>query len=411
MPLSRIQTDVLQNAITSANILDGTIATVDVANGAITQPKLAAGALEGYMATNGSNFTLRNKLVNGAMTIDQRNAGSSINVSTNTPIFVADRFLLEQGAISSSSDVIQRVTDAPAGFANSLKYTASSSVTSYSSNAGWKAFSQRIEGQNLQDLKYGTASAEQTTLSFWVKTSVTGPFGILLSHYDGSNERFIVQNYTVNAVNTWEYKTITFAGDTAFGITNDNGATGWIRVYWVIGGDPAKGWATADTSNAWFTAAGTKRALATATNATIANATFQITGAQFERGSTASAFEYRPIGTELALCQRYCIVYGNPSSSYERFGVGNATSSTVADISVFLPVQMRTTPTAVTSTVGNFAIYNNSALRAASAISVDFSSSKMVTLTVTTSSLTAASGLSLVANGNSTSFIQFLAEL
>ena len=147
----------------------------------------------------------------------------------------------------------------------------------------------------------------------------------------------------MNAANTWEYKTVTFAGDTAFGITNDNGATGWIRVYWVIGGDPAKGWATADTSNAWFTASGTKRALSTATNATVANATFQITGAQFERGSTASAFEYRPIGTELALCQRYFYKMSSPATCAQ--GFGHNQSTTQMRILFPTPVEMRTTPT------------------------------------------------------------------
>jgi len=399
MPLSRIQTDALQSAITSGNILDGTIATVDVANGAITQPKLAAGALEGYMATNGTNFTFRNRIINGDMRIDQRNAG---NIAASTGVstaFGADRFPVFNQCDGGVS--CQQIADAPVGFNNSLRVTITTADTNLEA-IQYVEVRQTIEGFNVADLGWGTAAAQPVTLSFWVKSSLTGTFGGVFMN--SAVNRSYTFSYNINSANTWEYKTISAPGDT-LGTWEKTNGNGMFVILNLGAGTSFQG-----TANTW---SGNRRhTVPNAVNlAATSGATWQVTGLQLEKGSTASAFEYRPIGTELALCQRYCTVYGNPSSSYERFGVGNATSTTVADINVFLPVQMRTTPTAVTSTVGNFAVYNNSALRTVSAISVDFSSSKIVTLTVTTSSLTAASALSLVANQNTTSFIQFLAEI
>lgn len=333
MPLSRIQTDALQSAITSGNILDGTIQTVDVSSSA-------------YGVVNNS---LRNKLINGTMSIDQRNAGASVSISTNPTTYLVDRFLIEHGAITSSGDAVQRVADAPTGFTHSFKYT--SGTTSFSGTTGWKGINQRIEGQNLVDLKYGTASAETCILSFWVKSSVTGTYAIMLSHYNGVQERFFTQNYTINAANTWEYKTVTIAGDTTHTITADNGATGWMRVYWVLGGDSSKAWATASSTGTWYNASGTQRASSAVTNGLVNTngATFQITGTQLEKGVTATPFEYRPFGTELALCQRY---YYN---TYQN-GISSGVESAPVVGSVYYyqsgavagswthPVRMRTTP-------------------------------------------------------------------
>lgn len=249
-----------------------------------------------------SGYThFRNRVINGDMRIDQRNAGDSVTMSTQSEPFIVDRFMVEQGGVNSNAGTAQRVVDAPDGFTYSLKYTGGSS--SYNST-GFTAICQRIEGYNVSDLKWGGQNAVPVTLSFWVKSSVTGTYTVNMTHYDGAQERWNNITYTINSANTWEYKTLTFVGDTSYGIANDNGTNGWLRLYWHLGG--GSGSATTTTFNSWFNGSGSKRAASGTTNiAGTTNATFQITGVQLEAGSYATSYERRPFGTELHLCQRY----------------------------------------------------------------------------------------------------------
>jgi hypothetical protein len=247
----------------------------------------------------GGNYGMRNKFINAGMVIDQRNNGSSVTMNTSSTVFAVDRTMVEQGSVVSNTGTVQRVTDAPVGFANSFKYTAGSS--SYSAT-GYCAINQRIEGFNVQDFEWGNASAKPVTLSFWVKSSLTGTFTINMTHYDDTVERWNNITYTIDSANTWEFKTITFVGDTSYGPANTS--TGFLRVYWHLGGD--SGSATTTVFNTWFAGSSSKRAATTQTNLLgTSGATFQITGIQLEAGSVATPFERRPIGTELALCQRY----------------------------------------------------------------------------------------------------------
>ena len=288
---------------------------------------------------------MRNRIINGDMKIDQRYAGSAVTVSSSAAEwYVVDRTLIEIGGISGTFGVVQRVTDAPTGFSNSLKYTANSSIT-YNGSIGWMGLNQRIEGQNLQDLAWGTASATKVTLSFWVKASITGTYTACLMTYNGSQSRMSNIKYTVNASNTWEYKSITFDGDTNAigGIANDNGATGWIRVYWVLGGQ--SGSFTATSFNTWFNADGTKRAGSDQVNMLGTNgSTFQITGVQLEKGSVATPFEFRQYGTELTLCMRY---YVDLSYATQGSTIGmtcNVTNGLNYHFSFQFPTLMRATP-------------------------------------------------------------------
>ena len=243
----------------------------------------------------------RNRIINGDMRIDQRNAGASVNVTTSSNTFPVDRFSFEQ-SVSSNAGSIQRVADAPVGFISSVKYTAGS--TTFGGTTNWGAFHQRIEGFNVSDLKWGTSSASPVTLSFWVKASVAGLYTVNMTHYDGVQERWNNVTYTVNSTNTWEYKTMTFVGDTSYGIVNDNGTNGWMRVYWHLG--DGGGASTTTSLNTWFNGAAANRGASGTTNIMgTANRTWQITGVQLEVGKIATPFEYRSYQQELALCQRY----------------------------------------------------------------------------------------------------------
>jgi len=263
-----------------------------------------AGITTAYIgsANDGPLSGARNRIINGDMRIDQRNSGASVNVTTSSNTYPVDRFSFEQGGLSSNAGSIQRVSDAPVGFTSSVKYTAGSSTFSISD--GWGAFHQRIEGFNVSDLKWGTSSASPVTLSFWVKASAVGLYTVNMTHYDGVQERWNNVTYTINSTDTWEYKTMTFIGDTSRGIVDDNGTNGWMRVYWHLG--DGGGASTTTSFNTWFNGAAANRGASGTTNIIgTAGRTWQITGVQLETGTVATPFERRSYGQELRLCQRY----------------------------------------------------------------------------------------------------------
>jgi len=246
------------------------------------------------MLNSQSQQTWRNRIINGAMVIDQRNAGASVTASG---AFVLDRFLNYR---SGGAYTVQRSTTAPTGFINSMLMTntTAASPTTYS------FFAQPIEGLNVFDLAFGAASAATITISFWVRSSVTGIYSISVTNSNG--DRAYPAQYTINAANTFEYKTITVPGDTS-GTWLTNTSTG-INLRFDLGSPSARtaaagAWASGNYDGANGSTGGT-------TWANTTNATFYITGVQLEKGSTATSFDYRPYGTELALCQRYYEILG-----------------------------------------------------------------------------------------------------
>ena len=241
----------------------------------------AAGGINGF----------KNRIINGAMVIDQRNAGASVTNTTGA-LFVTDRFSIV-GA-QSSKFTAQQSTTAPAGFINSLIFTSSSAYTVGSSEDF--TLRQSIEGLNCADLGWGAANAQSVTLSFWVRSSLTGTFGGSVSN--SASDRFYPFSFTISSANTFEYKTITIAGDTTGTWLKDNGIG--IRIIWSLGaGATVSGPAGAWTSSYYRSVTGATSVVGTN------GATFYITGVQLEKGSTATSFDYRPYGTEYALCQRY----------------------------------------------------------------------------------------------------------
>ena len=251
----------------------------------------------------------KNRIINGAMVIDQRNAGTSVSLSTTTQ-YPVDRF----GGIEDTDGAMtaQQDSSAPAGFVNSLKFTTTTADATLAATQ-YARCQQRIEGYNIADLGWGTANAKTITISFWVRSSLTGTFGGALTN--NGFDRSYPFTYTISVADTWEYKTVTIAGDTSGTWLTTNGLG--IQVIWGLG----VGSTYSGTAGAWAGAGYLSATGATSVIGTL-NATWYITGVQLEVGSTATSFDYRPYTTELQLAQRY---YQNS------YNVGNAPSSSTAN--------------------------------------------------------------------------------
>jgi hypothetical protein len=240
-------------------------------------------------------YGFKNRIINGAMVIDQRNAGASVATTvTGTPTYTLDRFAYQSS--QASKYTVQQNAAAvtpPTGFLNYLGVT---STSAYSVLTGdYFLLRQPIEGFNTADLGFGTASASTVTLSFWVRSSLTGTFGGSL----GNGSRSYPFSYTISVANTWEQKSITIAGDTSGTWVGATNATGMILAFSL-----GMGSTYSTTAGAWAT--GNYLSATSATSVVGTNgATFYITGVQLEKGSTATSFDYRPYGTELQLAQRY----------------------------------------------------------------------------------------------------------
>jgi hypothetical protein len=289
--------------------------------------------------TAASGFGFKNRLINSAMMIDQRNAGASVTPASFS--YTLDRWRAVQTTASKFS-VQQNAGSVtpPVGFAN---YLGTTSLSAYSLvNGDVFVIYQHIEGFNTADLGFGTANASSVTLSFWVRSSLTGTFGGVLKNGIGNRSYPFV--YTINSANTWEQKSVTISGDTTgtwVGATNGTG----MSVAFSIGTSSAgSGTAGAWVSSDLWSATGATSVVGTN------GATFYITGVQLEKGSTATSFDYRPYGTELALCQRYYYRIGGGTGSSttatrSSIGYGFSSTTTSTSIGVSLPVTMRAVPT------------------------------------------------------------------
>ena len=279
-------------------------------------------------------FGFRNRIINGDMRIDQRNAGASVTPADGA--YTLDRW--NAGLTQASKFSVQRSTVAPVGFTNSLLVT---SLSSYSVGAGdLFRVSQYIEGFNAADFAWGTASAATVTLSFLVRSSLTGTFSGSLMN--SAANRAYPFTYTISAANTFETKTITIPGDTSGTWLTDSGIG--IRVGFSLGA----GSTFSGTSGAW--ASSTLTAATGAVSVVGTNgATFYVTGVDLQKGSTATSFDYRPYGTELALCQRYYEI----SSGRSIYGYQASASDTFRNITLCFAVEKRAAPT-ITVSGGSF---------------------------------------------------------
>jgi hypothetical protein len=275
-----------------------------------------------------SPYGLKNRIINGDMRIDQRNAGAS--VTANDDVFLLDRW---QTVASVSSKMTGQqnagsVTP-PAGFTNYLGITSSSAYTAGAS----EIFSvrQKIEGYNVSDLDFGKSTAKTITISFWVRSSLTGTFGGAVMNSAGN--RCYPFTYTISSANTWEQKTITITGDTSGTWLTTNGV-GLSLVFNLGTGSTYSGTAGAWTSSLYYSATGSTSVIGTN------GATWYITGVQLEVGSTATPFERRLYNQELANCYRY---YQQTTAGLRCFVIQSGNG--VRQLSLLFPTPMRASPT------------------------------------------------------------------
>ena len=310
----------------------------DISNSAITIQNIDSSATQ--------LFGMRNRLINGGMVIDQRNSGASVTPSTSG-VYVLDRFYLfnTQASKFSIQQNAGSVTP-PAGFTN---YSGITSTSAFTPAAGdYFGYAQFIEGFNIADLAWGTANAATVTLSFWVRSSLTGTFGGFLKN--SASTRFYTYSYTISAANTWEYKTITILGDTSGTWLTTNGIG--IGVTWGLGAGSTYTGGSASWGGTFYNQpTGSQNIVSTN------GATFYITGVQLEKGSVATPFDYRPYGTELALCQRYYQQLAS-GGDFTSFSSGQCNNSTEAFFYNQLFVPMRSSPSITPSSVSSFKIYS-----------------------------------------------------
>jgi hypothetical protein len=248
----------------------------------------------GMLDTTAQYYSFKNRIINGACVIDQRNAGASVTVNTASNQYSLDRWKVE-GQATDGVYTAQQDTSVPTGFDKSLKITVTTADASIGSTQRYQVI-QNLEGYNVADLGFGAAGAKTTTVSFWVRSSLTGTFGG--SYRNSAANRSYPFSYTISVADTWEYKTVTIAGDTSGTWLKDNNA-GITLTFSMGSGTNFQGTAGAWNSNNNNTVTGETQLIGTL------NATWYVTGVQLEKGSTATSFDYRPYGTELALCQRY----------------------------------------------------------------------------------------------------------
>ncbi len=361
-----------------------------------------------YSTLNSDNqsklgISFKNRIINGAMVIDQRNNGTSLTVNTGTTGYSLDRYGYNNQ--SGANSTIQRSATAPAGFQNSLLITMTSANSP--SAAQYARVFQGIEGYNMADLAWGTADAKTITLSFWVRSSVTGTHSMVINN--GAGNYAYPFTYSINTANTWEQKSVTVPGATGGSWGTNTDAFCYLTIPY------GSGSSTTATANVWASAGNFVNAATGAVNLCATNgATFYLTGLQIEVGTQATTFDYRSIGTEFALCQRYFQAPVNRQSS-QSLGLGQATSTTAAQIYARLPVEMRAAPSVSWSggTSGEFIALNTTGGFAGNVSNIvsGVSTTSIMRFDITASGMTSGTCTNVQSGGPGTSWVFISAEL
>jgi len=305
--------------------------------------KAAELAKMGEVLTNSQIGGRRNIVYNGAMQVAQR--ATQVTGITASGYQTVDRFALQIAGRDQAVFTLDQASDAPSGFTKSLKITTTTAESAIDADdLFW--VEQRFEGQDVISLKNGLSDAEKVTLSFYVKSSITGTFGLNL-YKPENTARVINSTYTISSADTWEFKTVTFDGDTSGGGTNNDNSQGFRVGFMLASGSTydstnSTSWANYSTGN--WAGGHAQDGVVTTTNAT-----WQLTGVQLEVGEQATPFEHRSFGEELRLCQRYAIVYsknGQPNMGQKAIGTGASTNSSGGYHAFIFPqVTMRAIPT------------------------------------------------------------------
>jgi hypothetical protein len=319
----------------------------------------------------------RNMIINGAMKVAQR--GTSVTGVAASGYRTCDRWFV---GISSGTHTVTQDSSGPDGFANSLKLECTATGSDNNIN-----IQQRFEGQDLQRLAYGTSSAKQITLSFWVRSNSVGRYSAEL--YNNDSLRQISKTYTINTSGTWEYKTLTFPADTSNGFGDDAGLSLYL-IMW-ISTSSAFTYGTQNT-DAWASSSDPNRVNSDLPDF-LGNTGnyFQITGVQLELGKVATPFEHRSYGEELALCQRYYYKMGQKSG--ERIQILGGSNASSGYFNWTHPVEMRASPTF--SNGGGGTVNNYSVAGVPTSIALSLSSRLMASI-VTSGGVTYTFGNSLL---------------
>jgi hypothetical protein len=378
--------------IASKSATAGTYSSITTSNLTIGTTQLGAG--------NAS--IMKNRIINGAMVIDQRNAGASVSTSSGGAVYTLDRWQAQYSQTSKYT-VQQNAgsVTAPVGFTNYLGVTSSSA---YSVTSGdYFLIAQKIEGFNWADLNWGTANAKTITLSFWVRSSLTGTFGgSLCASGDSPCYPF---SYTISSANTWTQTSITIAGPTT-GTWLTTTGIGAVLYLSLGAGSTYSGTAGSWGTTAYYGVTGQQQVVGTS------GATFYITGVQLEVGSSATGFEYVNYQTSLANCQRYYYLLVKGAAGQLPIMNGCYYSSTDMRGILQYKVTMRTTPTISSTTGTNYYRFNrNSTADDFNSLDLNDASPDGVVLYNNTEMSGTAGQAGWVLTNNSSAFVAFQAEL
>ena len=350
------------------------------------------------------NVKFRNIIINGDMSIAQR--GTSF-AGVNDGDYTLDRFLYDISGTDAYQFTVSQSTDVPTGqgFAKSMKFDCTTADTSLDAD-NYALIHTRLEGQNLQYLKKGTSNASSLTLSFWVKSNKTGTY--IAELQDNDNNRVICKSYTISSSDTWEKKTITYAGDTSGAFDNDNGNSLKLNL-WLLSGTQ---FSSGTLATSWESRTNANRAVGQVNLADSTSNEWYITGIQLEAGTIASDFEFLPYDTNLQRCQRYFFSLGG-SATYQTYGYGMCFSSSGGMIGIPYPTTMRSAPTVSTENLSSFVTKSGSQLGGApTSLVADFPGINFANVELGgLSSMTNKDALRLFTNNSTATRLEFNAEL
>jgi hypothetical protein len=376
----------------------------------IQHPSAATAAItldaDGGALIGGQAAYARNLLYNGAMQVAQR--GTSTASITAGGYYTADRWNLILGTMGTWTQSVDADGPSGSGLTKSIKMLCTTADASPAAG-DFNYVTQILEGQDIQRIAKGSASAQQVTLSFWVKSNATGTYIARL--YDEDNNRSVSASYSVSASATWERKTITFPADATGAFANDNGSSLYVQFWLGAGSNRTSG--TLQTT--WGTVSDANAAVGQTNLAAATNNYWQVTGVQLEVGPAATPFEFKSFGQELRECQRY--YYRMQGSNFTRFAVGHCTGTANGNAIMQFPVSMRANPSSMdtSGTASHYAIFHGSTVTPCSSVPTLTADKTLNTAAVDGAvaggGLPAGAACQIIANNTTAAFLGFSAEL